>query len=232
MHVPASDLAAAGRSTTFTFREAHVPATAAAAVPDEPVEVRPTVAPATARPVDGVPAPARLELVRHVVEQIVGDALGAAEIDAISKEPQAVAIAFDRARQVDAARTRVEWAASLELHDSTSGDGALGAKGVVRDGDGREVGLEVRITGTGEAAVLPLRLDVHLDADGRAERLVFAGRGVGDGAGSGSAATAAAWAGLPVRVHGADGSLAITTLADARAAVPGAAGGHRVDLVA
>jgi hypothetical protein len=242
MHITASDLAAAGRSTTFTFREARVPAVPPPAPDrdrsrsaDEEVAATPAQTSRRSRPVDGLASDAvtrRLDLVRHVVEQIIGHALSAAEIDAIAQRPQPVPVAFDQARQAEAvARRAVAWSATLDLREVGSGDGTFAASGTVRAPDGREIGLEVRLAGNGETAVMPLRLDVQLDGEGRAESLVFAGRAVDGGAGTGAAATAAAWNGLPVRVHGADGALHVATLADARSAVPGGGGDH-IDLVA
>lgn len=242
MHITASDLAAAGRSTTFTFKEARVPAAPALASAHDGTrfgepEAAGRPSHASRRPVTGeVPVSdavaRRLDLVRHVVEQIIGHALSAAEIDAIAQRPQPVPVAFDQARQAEAvARRAVAWSATLDLREAGSGDGTFAASGTVRAPDGRQIDLEVRLTGSGEAAVMPLRLDVHLDGEGRAESLAFAGRAVDGGAGTGAAATAAAWNGLPVRVHGADGALHVATLADARSAVPGGGGDH-IDLVA
>lgn len=231
MHVAATDLAAYGGSTTFTFHGALGRATS-----DRPDGGR-----GETRPV-GVPAPAdggRMDLVRGVVEQIVGPALGAAEIDAIAASVHPLALAFDRARQAQGveqrartAREQVAWGATLDLRETASGDGVFAASGSFVTEDGRQVAVEVRLLGHGDRGVMPLRLDVDVDAQGRATRLGFAGRTTAsDGsAGTGAAATAAAWAGLPVRVHGPDGALSVTTLGDARGARPG--GGHLVDLVA
>lgn len=222
MHVAATDLAAFSGSTTFTNhgalgrRDRPVPAPAAQAVPDG----------------------GRMDLVRGVVEQIVGPALSAAEIDAIAASVQPLALAFDRARQAQVARQRAEasaqpvsWGATLDLRETASGEGVFAVTGAVVGADGRAVDVEVRLVGPGDGGVLPLRLDVQVGDDGRATSLSFAGRTTSGGAaGTGAAATAAAWAGLPVRVHGADGSLRVTTLGDARGAHGG--GGHLVDLVA
>jgi hypothetical protein len=231
MHVASSDLAAFGGSTTFTFHGALGRATS-----DRPDGGRDETRPKS------VPAPAeggRMDLVRGVVEQIVGPALGAAEIDAIAASVHPLALAFDRSRQAQVAeqrartaREQLAWGATLDLRETASGDGVFAVSGSFVTEDGREVAVEVRLLGHGQGGVMPLRLDVDVDAQGRATRLGFAGRATAsDGsAGTGSAASAAAWAGLPVRVHGPDASLRITTLGDARGARPG--GGHLVDLVA
>ncbi|PTL60190.1 hypothetical protein [Paraconexibacter algicola] len=193
---------------------------------------------ATATPVQAPEQGGRMDLVRAVVEQIVGRTLGAAEIDAIAASAQPIALAFDRARQgraeqarVQAAREAVSWGATLDLRETASGEGVFAVSGSFV-ADGREIAVEVRLLGDGTAGVMPLRLDVDVDAQGRTTRLGFAGRATAsDGAaGTGAAASAAAWAGLPVRVHGPDGRMDVTTLADARGARPG--GGHLVDLVA
>lgn len=245
MQVTASDLAGFGGSTPFTF-----PGIANTTHLADPRYLRPA---ADADPRED-PAPpvggARFDLIRTVVEQILGRALPDTEVDAITARPQPVPVAFDRARQLEAvaraeaaraeqvrqiraaATDGVAWSATLELHEATSGGEAFAVSGALRTPDGHEVELEVRIVGDGTSAVLPLRLEVDLGPDGRPVRAAFTGRAVDATPDAGAAASGAAWAGLPVRVHGADGSLHVTTLETARAAVLGAGGGAHVDLVA
>jgi len=241
MHIESSDLAAFGGSTTFTFRRVR---------PTQPVDIdvasrRHDPAPAAG---SGAPAPGTaedtapstggpLDLVRGVVEQIVGQGLRAAEIDAIADAVQPVSLAFDRARQADAAarraasRERITWGATLDLREARTGEGTFAASGTLVAADGHEVEIDVRLTGDGDATVVPQRLDVDVGGDGRVTRMAFSGRAVADDAGA-----AAAWAGLPVRVNRTDGATAVTTLGHARAATlgpeAGAGGGHHIDMVA
>jgi len=260
MHVTTSDLAVFGGSKTFTFRGIMGTTPTRRDLADaEPHTAR---GPAP-EPLDesrrAASAGGRLDLVRGVVEQIVGRSLRAADIDAIASHVQPVALAFDQARKVEAlerardgraqaerARAQadgaptgaVSWNATLELRETVSGDGAFAVTGSLTMSDGREVAIEVRLVGDGDGAVLPLLVDVDLGPDGAPVRLGFSGRAVGaaGAAGTREAATAAAWAGLPVRVRDAGGGMTVGALADLRLTqgagfALGGGSGH-IDLVA
>lgn len=252
MHVATRDLAEFGGSKTFTFRGITGTAPMRGEFPDAEPQNAHGSQPGSAAA--GTGAGGRLDLVRGVVEQIVGRSLRATQIDAMAARVQPVPLAFDQARKVEAlerarnARERAElappatgaavaWGATLDLRETTSGNGAFAVAGSLTTPEGREVAIEVRLVGDGSDAVLPLRLDVDLGPDGVPVRLGFSGRAVDtDGAaGTREAATAAAWAGVPVRVREAAGSMTVTTLADLRVSHGGdlALGGPgHIDLVA
>lgn len=255
MHVATSDLADFGGSKTFTFRGITGTAPMRRELPHaEPHTADGPTAAVAAESAGATRGGGRLDLVRSVVEQIVGRSLRATEIDSLAQRTQPVPLAFDHARKVEAlerarearARTQaapavrpeaVAWGASLELRETVSGDGTFAVSGSLTTSDDREVAIEVRLVGDGDGAVLPLRLDIDLGPDGTPVRLGFAGRAVdaAGAAGTREAATAAAWAGVPVRVREAAGAMTVTTLADLRVSHGGDLGiggpGH-IDLVA
>lgn len=224
MHVAGHDLAAFGGSTTFTFRGVLPSAPVDRDTVDGTRHPDPSPVAAPAQDTDAVLPTGRLDLIRALVGQIVGRALRVAEIDAIAESVRPVELALDRAAQAQAAARRAEqreqpviaWAATFELRGPRDTGVTAAVGGTLAREDGRAVEIEARVLGEGDAAVEPIRVDVELDPEGRATRVLLAGRALG-APGAVAAAADAPWSELPVRVHAADGSLRVTSLGTDRA---------------